>query len=104
MDLLNRIARFLSPRRRTAERYIPLYVQCQRCGEKIRARVDLWNELSPDYEDGTLSYFSRKVLMGSGICFQQIEVRLRFDANRKLVDQEVSGGGAIDADEFEAGQ
>ena len=102
MNLLEKISRFLSPRRNTAQRYIPIYVKCRRCGEKISGRVDLWNELSPDYEDGTMSYHCRKVLMGSGICFQKIEVVLRFDANRRLVDQEVAGGEAIEQEEFEA--
>ena len=102
MNLLEKISRYLTPRRRSAERYTHIYVRCKRCGEKISARVDLWNELSPDYEDNTLSYYCRKVLMGSGICFQKIEVQLRFDANRHLVDVEVAGGEAIEKDEFEA--
>ncbi|HSQ16828.1 MAG TPA: hypothetical protein VLM83_03950 [Anaerolineales bacterium] len=102
MNLLEKISRFLSPRRNTAQRYSMIYVKCKRCGEKISGRVDLWNELSPDYEDGTMSYHCRKVLMGSGTCFQKIEVVLRFDANRRLVDQEVAGGEAIEQEEFEA--
>jgi hypothetical protein len=102
MNLLEKISRFLSPRRNTAQRYSTIYVKCKRCGERISGRVDLWNELSPDYEDGTMSYHCRKVLMGSGTCFQKIEVVLRFDANRRLVDQEVAGGEAIEQEEFQA--
>jgi hypothetical protein len=48
-----------------------------------------------------MSYHCRKVLMGSSTCFQKIEVVLRYDANRKLVDQEVIGGEAITQEEFE---
>jgi len=48
-----------------------------------------------------MSYHCRKVLMGSGTCFQQIEVVLRYDSNRKLVDEEVIGGEAITQEEFE---
>jgi hypothetical protein len=102
MNLLEKISRFLSPRRNTAQRYLPIYVKCKRCGEKISGRVDLWNEISPDYDGDTLSYHSRKVLMGSGTCFQKIEIVLRFDANRRLVDQEVAGGEAIEQEAFEA--
>ena len=101
MNLLEQLSRFLSPRRKSTERYITIYVKCKRCGEKISGRVDLWNELSPDFEGGTQSYYCRKVLMGSGSCFQQIEVQLRFDGNRRLVDQDVAGGVAIDRDEYE---
>ncbi len=101
MNLLEKLSRFLSPRRSTTQRYVNIYVKCKRCGEMIRGRVDLWNEISPDYEGGTMSYHCRKVLMGSGTCFQQIEVVLRYDSNRKLVDEEVIGGEAITQEEFE---
>ena len=101
MNYFEKLSRFLSPRRKSTERYITTYVKCKRCGEKISARVDLWNELSPDYEGGTQSYYCRKVLMGSGTCFQKIEVVLRYDGNRRLVDEEVVGGEAIDQKEFE---
>jgi len=102
MNFLTKLSRFLTPRRNQAERFKTIYVKCNRCGEKIRARVDLWNELSPDYEGNTLSYISRKVMMGAGHCFQQIEVQLRFDGNRRLVDEDVTGGEAIEKKEFEA--
>jgi hypothetical protein len=50
MNFLTKLSRFFAPPRRRAERYQSIYVKCKRCGEKISARVDLWNELSPDYE------------------------------------------------------
>jgi hypothetical protein len=34
--------------------------------------------------------------MGSGRCFQQIEVELTFDANRRLLDKQVQGGTFIE--------
>ena len=72
-------------------------VRCRRCGETIRARVDLWNELSwTDPESGSSSaYTCRKVLLGGGTCFQQIEVLLFFDSNRKLIDRKATGGEFI---------
>jgi hypothetical protein len=30
--------------------------------------------------------------MGSGLCYQQIEVSLKFDASRQLLEKEISGG------------
>ena len=56
-------------------------VRCDRCSETIEGRVNLANDLSMDDESG---YRVRKVLMGSGRCFQQIEVTLRYDAARQL--------------------
>ena len=74
-------------------------VQCKRCGEKIRGRVDMRNDLSQQYdsEGDRTTYYTRKVLMGSGsLCFQRIEVELTFDANRKLVDRQIQGGVFVD--------
>ena len=28
-----------------------LYMQCNKCGEKLRARVDVWIELTPEYDE-----------------------------------------------------
>ena len=74
-------------------------VKCKRCGEVTRARVDLRNDLSIEYDEagGMPTYFCRKVLMSEGgHCFQRMEVALTFDANRKLVNREVSGGEFVD--------
>lgn len=75
-----------------------LAVKCSRCGEIIRGRVDLNNELSPDYgdSDDPSGYVCRKVLIGQQRCFQPIEVALKFDVNRKLIERSVSGGEFVD--------
>jgi hypothetical protein len=66
-------------------------VTCNRCGELIEGRVNLNNDLSADYEDGG-GYHVRKVLMGSEHCFQQIEVELKFNAARNLIQKSAKGG------------
>ena len=68
-------------------------VGCDRCGEIIAGRVNMSNDLSLDDEGG---YRVRKVLMGGGRCFQQVEVTLRFDASRKLLEKQVSGGKFVE--------
>jgi len=68
-------------------------VSCDRCGEPIAGKINLNNDLSLDDEGG---YHVRKVLMGSGHCFQQIEVILKFDASRQLVDKQVNGGKFVE--------
>ena len=83
-------------RQSKAGRYYPVQVKCARCGEIIETRVDLHNDLTADYdEQGRVrAYFVRKILQGSGRtrCFATIEVILRFDPRRQLVDREVHGG------------
>lgn len=73
-------------------------VKCNRCGEIIKARIDLHNDLSINYgereEDTT--YFCRKMLMGSRQCYQQVEVELTFDSKRNLVQKEIRGGTFIE--------
>jgi len=78
-----------------------LVVRCKRCGEIIRSRVDLWNDLSwtdPDSGENS-AYTCRKTLMGSGICFQQIEVNLAFDSKRNVLDRDITGGEFIEDDD-----
>jgi hypothetical protein len=76
-------------------------VRCHRCGEIIRARVNLSNDLSPNFDEGEekVNYFCRKTLIGDQRCFQQVEVELTFDANRRLVERQIHGGEFIETDE-----
>jgi len=68
-------------------------VSCDRCGDTIEGKVNLSNDLSHDDEGG---YHVRKVLMGSGHCFQQIEVTFKFDASRSLREKGISGGKFVE--------
>ncbi len=79
-----------------------VYVKCNRCGEVIRTRVDLHNDLSINYgeQEGETTYFCRKYLIGSKRCFQQIEVAFTFNQGRHLIDQQISGGEFISRDEY----
>lgn len=105
MNILKKFSKILSSPVPKTERALYLYVQCDQCGEKLRARVDIWNELTPEYNgssDNASSYFCRKVLIGEKLCYQPIELKLKFDKNHKLVQQEIYGGKYIDEAEFNA--
>jgi len=78
------------------KRYYVIQVKCKRCGEIIEGRLDLDNDLSLEYEDDNTTYFARKVLMGGGHCFQQVEVALKFNSSRELMEKEVQGGMFIE--------
>ncbi len=105
MSIFDRLRKiFSSPPPRT-DRALYLYVQCLKCGEKMRARVDLWNELTPEYDgksDDASAYFCRKVLVGEAQCYNPIELRLKFDKNHKLIDKTILGGRFIEQEEFAA--
>jgi hypothetical protein len=76
-------------------------VKCNRCGEIIRARIDIRNDLSINYGDkpGDTTYFCRKSLMGSQRCYQQIEVELTFDAGHRLIQKEIRAGKFVEEGE-----
>lgn len=74
----------------------PVYtvtVQCARCGETLHARIHLGNELSATEAGG---FFCRKVLIGSQRCYQPVEIELTFDAQRQLLDRQITGGRFLD--------
>jgi hypothetical protein len=75
--------------------YYTFSVKCKRCGEIIEGRVDVDNDLSVEYEGGGDTFYCRKVLMGDGknLCYQQIEVGLKFNSNRKLLERRIESGG-----------
>ena len=79
-----------------------LYVKCDRCGEKLRSRVNLHNDLSIHYSEteGNNIYFCRKAIIGSERCFFPIEIELTFDHQRNLVDRKIHGGQFISEEEF----
>jgi hypothetical protein len=75
-----------------------LTIKCNHCGELIQTRLNLYNDLSLEYdESGKGIYFCRKVLIGEGRCFQRIEVELTYDLNRKLISREITGGQFVEA-------
>ena len=112
MSFLKRLAAIFSAPSSSRGRYYSVYVTCNRCGEKIRGRVDLQNELSIDYgvqegEDGEttppsneVTYFCRKGLVGEGRCYQTVEIELTFDKDRRLIDQKIKGGKFIEEEEY----
>ena len=101
MGILKMLASLFTPAAERPSRYVlPLSVQCQRCGEIVHGEINLANDLSADFgEDGnaTTTYVCRKVLVGTGRCFQPIEVELTFDQGRKIIQQHVSGGQLLEA-------
>jgi len=78
------------------KRYYTFHVKCNRCGEIIEGRVDLDNDLSVEYEGSSNVYYVRKGLMGSGHCFQQIEVTLKFSSSRAVLEEQIQGGTFVE--------
>ncbi len=80
-----------------------IYVRCRRCGEPLKSRVNMMND--PSLADDGETWIVRKGVIGSGrnLCFQTIEVTLRFDARKqKVIESEAVGGELITAEEYAA--
>ncbi len=94
MDFLKGLFRGVSPA--SPAGFFEFAVKCRRCGEIIPGRVNLNNDLSVEYEGDRTTYFVRKLLAGSGRCFQQIEVELKFNAEKQLSEKQVHGGEFVE--------
>ncbi len=85
-----------SPPQRPGKYYL-FAVRCNRCGETIQGQVDLRSEPSLDISiEGKPGYTCRKVLIGSGRCFQQIEAVIKFNEDYHVLDREILGGSFVD--------
>lgn len=93
MNLLQRL--FGGAPAKSEKRFHTFHVKCLRCGEVIEGRVDLNNDLSVEFGQGGDVYYARKILMGSGKCFQRLEVTFKFTPARVLIDRQVAGGGFV---------
>lgn len=103
MKLLESLSRIFTLPARQSESAYWVYVRCNLCGEVLRCRVNFRSELSPDYDQGDkpAGFYCRKVLIGEKLCFQQIEVNLKFNPRFQLVDSQVTGGELISKEEFD---
>ena len=79
-----------------------IYIRCSRCDEILKTHVDLRNDLSIDYGDDGESdtYFTRKIIVGNTLCFEPIELELKFDAKRRLLSQNITGGELLSEEEY----
>jgi hypothetical protein len=77
-----------------------VYVRCRRCGEVIKTRIDLSNDLSLNEAGGFV--VNKTLIGGSQLCFERIEVSLTFDSNRQVIDRKISRGDFITAEEYNA--
>jgi hypothetical protein len=101
MGIFRRFTKQKSKEHKPDDHYM-VYVRCDRCGEPISARVNLRRDLSLRYSDAGEAdeYFTRKSLIGSGLCFERIEVELSFDASKMLINRSIHGGTFLDEDEY----
>ena len=105
MGIFDRISSLFSSYSSGDESGYWIYVRCDRCGEKLSSRVNLYNDLSVNFsEAGDQTYLCRKTIVGRQACFERIEINLIFNKKRKLIDQEIIGGIFIEESEYTASE
>jgi hypothetical protein len=94
---MNFFKRLLTPRPSNPGTFHVFAVKCNRCGEIIHGQVNVNNEPSREYDEKGRPYFvCRKVLVGNQLCFQQIEVIIKFNELRGLLDRKITGGEFVE--------
>ena len=104
MDFIKKLNKLLSASSEKDGDALWVYVRCAGCGEKLRTRINLINDLSIDFGEGENQdiYICRKTLVGNQQCFRRIEIELTFNSNRKINGREIVGGEFISVEEFDA--
>ncbi len=100
MGLLDNLLKLVGVRRPPAsgDRGVYYYVRCDRCGERLRLRVDPYWDLGSADGGG---FVVTKRLVGQK-CFRPIEVTLTFDDRRVETERDITGGKFITAEEYGA--
>jgi hypothetical protein len=82
------------------------YVKCDHCQEVLKGRIDMVSQLSVKYSDQSKknSFYCRKVIIGSSRCYKPIEVEFTFDASKKIVEKQITGGEFVTEDDYLAVQ
>ena len=77
------------------------YIQCKACGEKIRVRVDAYNDLQQEFDenDRTSGYTLEKDVLGTK-CFRMMHLHVTFDAGRRILEQSVENGLLISKEQY----
>ena len=81
-----------------------LYVRCDRCGEKIRVRINRNTDTQQEYdENGHPSHYHlRKEILGNR-CPSLMSVEMQLDHAGRVVEQHAERCTVINEQEFEAG-
>ena len=65
MSIFKKISDFVTRTQYSSSRSYYIYIVCDRCGEKIKSRVDLFNDLSIRYGEEDLSAESETAALDS---------------------------------------
>ncbi len=81
-----------------------IYVRCQRCGERIRVRMDRRFDLEQEFGETLVTgYVANKDILGNK-CNNLIRVHIEYDDRFRPRVRDIEGGEFITREQYEAGQ
>ncbi len=88
----------------TSNNIIWLYVRCERCGEKIRIRINRQTDAQQEYDEGgrPTHYMLRKEILGSR-CPALMSVEMQLDNGGRIQQQQANGCAVITEQDYAAG-
>jgi hypothetical protein len=104
MDMLKSALGFGGGAGGGADRGLYLYIQCKRCKDVVRVRVNMANDLQQEYvenADDVAGYGLTKGIVDSK-CFRPMTLTMRFDRRRRELERSVEGGELVDQAAWEA--
>jgi hypothetical protein len=78
----------------SADNLLVLNVKCGHCEETVTLRVNTVTDLQPDWDSGKGGFLLSKEVQDSK-CFKIMKLTARFDREKRLLEQSVSGGEII---------
>ncbi|MFZ2657944.1 MAG: hypothetical protein WAX69_23635 [Victivallales bacterium] len=90
-NILKKIADFLGGPSGPRSGFIEYRIKCGKCGEIVTIKVFPDRDLNPTYEDDGPAYVLKKEVMDSK-CFRMIQIEISFDASRREIGREITGG------------
>ncbi|NMB45133.1 MAG: hypothetical protein GX998_01855 [Firmicutes bacterium] len=101
------VSKFISPGStqqpgiRVTKDAVWVYVQCDKCGEKLALRLRKSSEIQRE-EAGNHDYqmFINKTVMGNN-CFNRMQLRLEFDGMYRVTNKWLENGSFITKEKYE---
>ena len=77
---------------------LTFYLQCEKCGEKIKVRINKRTDLESGYKepaDSGPAYTLHKEALGNN-CPNLIRISMEFDRRREIISRDITGGKFIE--------
>jgi hypothetical protein len=102
MNIFQKLFRLLFPP--AVPEVLWFYIQCKKCGKKLKIRVNPSAELSPDYDTTSGSYSGYYLIKEAtdDKCFQLMKIEIKFDQHKQIKEKHIEGGTFITETEFKA--